>query len=130
MLCARSIKPFEGGRTVCGRRGRYICSKMPSKFKTVAVWLLSVLLFVAFAWSLNLTLFNWWASGGPPVQHPEIYRHRGNVFCGISFVLFLNFIVAAWVLARRRKRGPSARRQARILRVLPEPTDQTHSIAI
>jgi hypothetical protein len=78
---------------------------MTSKFKTVAVWLPSVLLLVAFAWSLNLTLFNWWASGGPPVQHPEIYRHRGNVFCGISFVLFLNFIVAAWVLARRRKRG-------------------------
>jgi ABC-type transport system involved in multi-copper enzyme maturation permease subunit len=81
---------------------------MPSKFKTFMLWLLPVLLFIVFAWSLNLTLFNWWAGGGPPVQHPEIYRHRGNVFCGISFVLFLTFIVAVWVLARRRKRGSSA----------------------
>ena len=81
---------------------------MPSKFKTFVLWLLPVLLFMAFAWSLNLTLFNWWASGGPPVEHPGIYRHRGNVFSGISFVLFLTFIVAVWVLARRRKRGSSA----------------------
>lgn len=81
---------------------------MSSKFKTFMLWLLPVPLFIAFAWSLNLTFFNWWASGGPPVEHPEIYRHRGNIFCAISFVLFLTFIVAVWALARRRKRGSSA----------------------
>ena len=59
-------------------------------------WLWLVLLFIAFAWSLNLTLLNWWASGGPPVEHPEIYRYRGNVFCGISLTLFLTFVAAVW----------------------------------
>jgi len=81
---------------------------MPTKFKTFMFWLLPAFLFVAFAWSLNLAIFNLWASGGPPVEHPEIYRHRGNVFSGISLVLFLTFIVAVWMLARRLKRGSSA----------------------
>jgi hypothetical protein len=31
-------------------------------------WLLAVALLLAAGWSLKLTLFNWWAAGGPPVN--------------------------------------------------------------
>ena len=41
---------------------------MSSKYETLMLWLMALLLFLGFAWSLNLSLFNWWASSGPPVQ--------------------------------------------------------------
>jgi hypothetical protein len=35
-------------------------------------WLLAAILLLAAGWSLNLTLFNWWAAGGPPTTQPEL----------------------------------------------------------
>ena len=32
----------------------------------------------------DLTLFNWRASSGPPLQPPEIHKTRGNVFLAVS----------------------------------------------
>jgi hypothetical protein len=66
--------------------------------------LLAALLLLGFAGSLNLTAFNWWASGGPPVAHPEIYRMRGNLFFGIACGFLLAFVVTLWGLIRRKKR--------------------------
>jgi hypothetical protein len=51
-----------------------------SKIKTYALLVLAILLFAGLAWSLNLTAFNVWVAGGPPVQHTEIYEHRANIF--------------------------------------------------
>ena len=73
------------------------------------LWLLPLFLFMGFAWSLNIALFNWWVSGGPPVEHPEIYRHRGNVFCTISLGFLLSSVAAVWGLIRRQKRRSSVR---------------------
>jgi hypothetical protein len=77
---------------------------MSTKLKTLMPFTLCLLLLMGFAWSANLTLFNYWASGGPPVEHPEIYRHRGNVFSAISGGFLLTFGIAAWALIRRLKR--------------------------
>ncbi len=76
---------------------------MSLNLKTVSLWLCAVLLFIGFAWSLNLTLFNLWVSGGPPVEHPEIYRERANVFAAITFGLLLAFAVFFWKLIRRQR---------------------------
>jgi hypothetical protein len=71
------------------------------------MWLLTILLFLGLAWSLNLTAYNWWLSSGPPVRHPEVYKHRGDVFCVISFGFLLAFVLAVRNLIRARVR-PSA----------------------
>jgi hypothetical protein len=76
---------------------------MAATFKTYMLGLLALLLFLALAWSLNLTIFNLWASGGPPVEHPEIYRHRANIFFAISVGLLVAFSVVLWRLIRDRK---------------------------
>ena len=76
---------------------------MSPNLKTFSLGLCAVLLFIGFAWSLNLTLFNLWVSGGPPVEHPEIYRERANVFAAITFGLLLAFAVFFWKLIRRQR---------------------------
>jgi hypothetical protein len=82
---------------------RYL-SHMSSKYVTLMLSLLAGLLLLGFAWSLNLTAFNWWAGGGPPVAHLEIYRMRGNLFFGIACAFLLAFLVTLWSLIRRQKR--------------------------
>ena len=79
-------------------------NEMPSKFKNYMLGLLALLLFLALAWSLNLTIFNLWASGGPPVEHPEIYRHRANIFFAISIGFLVAFLMVLWRLIRNWKR--------------------------
>jgi hypothetical protein len=59
---------------------------------------------VGLLWSLNLTAFNVWVAGGPPVQHPEIYEHRANAFAVISIGLLVAFLLVLWRLIRIRKR--------------------------
>jgi len=92
-----------------GLRSCYISDAMPSKFKTYMLGLLALLLFLALAWSLNLTILNLWASGGPPVEYPEIYGHRANVFFAISVGLLVAFVTVLWGLIRNRRRQPSAK---------------------
>jgi hypothetical protein len=85
---------------------------MSPKFKTFTLWLCAALLFVGFAWSLDVTLFNLWASGGPPVEHPEIYRQRANVFAAISCGLLLACVVLVWNLIRRQRSRSNAAEKA------------------
>jgi hypothetical protein len=85
---------------------------MSPKVKTFSLWLTAVLLFVGFAWSLDVTLFNLWASGGPPVEHPEIYRQRANIFAAISCGLLLAFVVLIWNLIRRQIRRSDTAQKA------------------
>lgn len=67
-------------------------------------WLLAAVLLLAVAWSANLTLYNWWAAGGPPTPHPEVYEHCGNVFFAVTLVLFTAFLFVAVTNVRRSKR--------------------------
>ena len=77
---------------------------MSSKHGTLALWLTSLLLLLAFLWFLYVTAFNYWAAGGPPTQHPEIYRMRGNASLGIACVFLVAFAACLWGLVRREKR--------------------------
>jgi hypothetical protein len=80
---------------------------MPSRYPMLMRWLIALLLLLGFAWSLNLSLFDWWASSGPPVEHPEVYRMRGNIFFGISCGLLLGLVFAVRSLIRGKGRqGP------------------------
>jgi len=45
-------------------------------------------LFAAALWAGNLTLYNWWAAGGPPTPNPQMYATRGNIFAVATLVLF------------------------------------------
>jgi len=76
---------------------------MSFKQRTLALGLSTFLLLLAFLWFLYLTAFNYWAGGGPPTPHPEIYRMRGNIFSGIACVLFVALAVCLWILVRRKK---------------------------
>jgi hypothetical protein len=51
-------------------------------------WLIVVVLLAVSLWTANLTLFNWWAAGGPPMPNPEQYVMRGNVFAVVTLLLF------------------------------------------
>ena len=52
-------------------------------------------LLLSVLYSANLTLFNWWASGGPPNDFPQIYYFRGNVFFVLTIGLFISFVIVA-----------------------------------
>lgn len=67
-------------------------------------WLLPVLLLLGACWTGNLTLFNWWAAGGPPTPHPEIYEQRGNVFFFVTVGLLVLALVLIVLNLRRRRR--------------------------
>lgn len=69
-----------------------------------ARWLLAAVLLLAAGWCLNLMLFNWWAAGGPPTPHRELYEHRGNVFCAATAVLFAGFVSVVVMNLCRSKR--------------------------
>ncbi len=82
---------------------------MSHKRNTVILWIATPVLLGCFLWFLYLTAFNWWASDSPPFHHPEAYRHRGNVFFGISGGLLIAFGLCLWSLIRntRGQRSPS-----------------------
>lgn len=66
-------------------------------------WLVFLLLLAGACWTGNLTLFNWWAAGGPPTAYPELYEHRGNFFCGVTLSLLLLAGLLLVVNLRRRR---------------------------
>lgn len=68
-------------------------------------WALPVLLVVGACWTGNLTLFNWWAAGGPATPHPEIYEQRGNLFFALTVALLL--VAAVLVVVSLRRKGAS-----------------------
>ena len=66
-------------------------------------WLLPILLFAASCWTAKLTLFNWWAAGGPPVLNPQPFEDRGNFFAIVTLLLFAGAaILSAFNLKRPR----------------------------
>ena len=66
-------------------------------------WALPVLLAAGACWTGNLALFNWWAAGGPPTPHPEIYEQRGNLFFLLTLALLLVAVLLAVINAGRRR---------------------------
>lgn len=66
-------------------------------------WLLPALLLVGACWTGNLTLFNWWAAGGPPTPYAELYEQRGNIFFVVTLVLIVTAVVLIVINVRRRR---------------------------
>lgn len=66
-------------------------------------WTIAGLLLLSSLWFGNLALFNWWAGGGPPTPHPEIYALRGNIFFALACLLFVGFVTLSILNIRRRK---------------------------
>ena len=64
-------------------------------------WLVPVLLLAGACWTGNLTLFNYWAAGGPPTAHAELYEHRGNLFLAVTIALLLAAVVVGAINLRR-----------------------------
>lgn len=50
--------------------------------------MLAIVLLAVSVWTANLTLFNWWAAGGPPTPNPQQYATRGNIFAVATLLLF------------------------------------------
>ncbi|MCI0409637.1 MAG: hypothetical protein L0191_13925 [Acidobacteria bacterium] len=67
-------------------------------------WLLAGLLLAAACWSANLTAYNWWAAGGPPTPHPDLYAARGNRFFFVTCFLLLAAVLLVWINVRARRR--------------------------
>lgn len=76
---------------------------MSFKQRTLALGLTTFLLLLALLWFLYLTAFNYWAGGGPPTPHSEIYRMRGNIIFGVACALFVALVVCLLILLRRMK---------------------------
>jgi hypothetical protein len=66
-------------------------------------WLLVALLWAAALWSTNLTLYNWWAAGGPPMPDSSRYAYRGDIFCAVSILLLVAGGFVTYSLLRRSK---------------------------
>jgi len=65
-------------------------------------WLSALLLCLVGLWALNLTAFNFWAAGGPPTPHPEIYERRGWLFFAVAIGCFIIAALLVWLLRGRR----------------------------
>ena len=64
-------------------------------------WIVVGVLLAVSLWTANLTLFNWWAAGGPPTPNPQEYAMRGNLFGLATLLLFAGAGCAAFVGRRR-----------------------------
>ena len=67
-------------------------------------WILDICLLLLSLWLGNLAFFNWWAAGGPPVENPESYALRGNIFFALACLSFIAFVVLL-VMNIKKMRG-------------------------
>jgi hypothetical protein len=67
-------------------------------------WIAAGALLLAFFWFANLTLYNWWAAGGPPTPHPERYAARATAFLVVSGLLLIAIGVLIWMNVREARR--------------------------
>lgn len=71
---------------------------------STARWILAIILLTVSLWTANLTLYNWWAAGGPPTPNPQQYATRGNVFAVATLLLFSAAVGIGVFNWRRRAR--------------------------
>ncbi len=68
-------------------------------------WITVIALLATSIWLGYLGAFNWWAAGGPPTPHPEVYATRSNVFFGLAAVSLAAAVVVTVITLRRRGTG-------------------------
>ena len=71
----------------------------------IVMGIFSILLILMGLYMLNVTAYNYWAAGGPPNPHPEVFMKRGHIALLISFSLFGS---AALLLNKTRKIGKTS----------------------
>ncbi len=69
-------------------------------------WALVLVLVVLSAWNVNLALGYWWAAGGPPTPHPQIFEARGNLHFGLACLFFLPAVIISVLNIRHRRKTP------------------------
>ena len=69
---------------------------------STARWLVIIVLVGVSTWTANLTLFNWWAAGGPPTPNPQQFAMRGNIFA-VATLLLIGAAVGLGVFNWRRR---------------------------
>jgi len=67
----------------------------------IARWTGAALLFCAGLYSLNLSLFHFWAGTGPPSVRPSWHVAWGYRFFWTSTALILGSVFVAWALRKR-----------------------------
>jgi hypothetical protein len=68
-------------------------------------WGIALVLLAVSVWTANLTLYNWWAAGGPPTPNPQMYETRGNIFAVVTLLLFSAAVAVALLNWKRSRRG-------------------------
>lgn len=53
-------------------------------------WLLALIFIIAGLWALHLSLFHWWAGGGPPTAIPAWHSKWSRIFFAVSVGLFVS----------------------------------------
>lgn len=66
--------------------------------------MLAIVLLAVSLWTANLTLFNWWAAGGPPTPNPQQFAARANIFAVATLLLFSAAVGIGVLNWRRRAR--------------------------
>ncbi len=67
-------------------------------------WLVTIALVAVSMWTANLTLFNWWAAGGPPTPNSQQFAMRGNIYAVATLLLFGAAVGLGVFNWRRRER--------------------------
>jgi hypothetical protein len=70
-------------------------------------WLAGLGLILFGLFELNVALYNWWASWGPPTPHPEIYAWRSKIVFLISLASIAGGLFTLYWL--RKGRTPPSR---------------------
>jgi len=96
---------FASILAVLTERGEQYCPRSGDQARARAwLWRMLVFVLVTAVYTSNLTLFNYWASGGPPSPQPEIYEQRGNFFFELTAALLL---IAVLLVINLRGKGTS-----------------------
>jgi uncharacterized membrane protein YphA (DoxX/SURF4 family) len=72
---------------------------------SVFAWVVVAILIVAAFWTANLTVYNWWAAGGPPTANPKQFEMRGNAFAVLTLLLFSGAIAIRLFNRKRSRHG-------------------------
>jgi len=68
-------------------------------------WAVDLGLLLVGLWLGNLTLFHWWAAGGPPSAHHETYAFHACVFFVLTCLFLVAFVVLFVMNILRMRKG-------------------------
>ena len=64
----------------------------------------AVAMLLVSVWLGYLAAFNWWAAGGPPTPHRDVYATRGNIFFVVAVLALAASVLVVVRTVRRVRR--------------------------